>query len=205
MRVSIPEAKKIKHYYGCVAGFLLDEEERQELIEITPVGRQETRSFQRKFCAILCSRAQSNFFSILRTKLAHRRTDFERCGFDRRRFAYQGMVEIAEQVFDAPTRLGFLDGNTSADWLMKCKIPNGRWPADCFGFNALANAADTYEWRKSPTRKVADGLKIFVKNLDKCNIWTGFFTANRCMLFRHRHNILLKSSKNIPRNFIRRF
>jgi hypothetical protein len=36
-------------------------------------------------------------------------------------------------------------------------------------------------------------LKIFGKNSDKCNTAAGFFTANRCMLFRHRHNILLKS------------
>lgn len=36
-------------------------------------------------------------------------------------------------------------------------------------------------------------------NLDKFNISTGFFTANRCMLFSQRHNILLKSE--IPRKF----
>ena len=43
LRVSIPEAEKIKHFYGCVAGFLMDEDEKQEIIEIKPVGRNETR------------------------------------------------------------------------------------------------------------------------------------------------------------------
>jgi cell division protein FtsA len=51
LRVSIPEANKIKHFYGCVAGFLMNADERQEIIEITPVGRQETRNCRRKFCA----------------------------------------------------------------------------------------------------------------------------------------------------------
>jgi len=39
LRVSIPEANKIKREHGCVAGFLLDEHERQEIIEIVPFGR----------------------------------------------------------------------------------------------------------------------------------------------------------------------
>ncbi|MCA1624949.1 MAG: cell division protein FtsA [Acidobacteria bacterium] len=48
LRVSIPEAAKIKHFYGCVAGFLMSEDEKQETIEVTPVGRQETRQLSKE-------------------------------------------------------------------------------------------------------------------------------------------------------------
>ncbi|MBA2621189.1 MAG: cell division protein FtsA, partial [Acidobacteria bacterium] len=51
LRVSIPEAAKIKHFYGCVAGFLMNADERREIIEITPVGRSETRQLSKE---ILC-------------------------------------------------------------------------------------------------------------------------------------------------------
>ncbi len=46
LRVSIPEANAIKHNYGCVAPFLFREGEGQEVIEINPVGRNETRGFE---------------------------------------------------------------------------------------------------------------------------------------------------------------
>ncbi|HKX82598.1 MAG TPA: cell division protein FtsA, partial [Pyrinomonadaceae bacterium] len=51
LRVSIQDANRIKHRYGCVASFLMDTEERQEMIEIVPVGRSETRGLTRE---ILC-------------------------------------------------------------------------------------------------------------------------------------------------------
>src|SRR3982751_297634 len=47
LRVSIPEANKIKHNWGCVAAFLLDEDERQEVIEIVPFGRSESRELSK--------------------------------------------------------------------------------------------------------------------------------------------------------------
>src|SRR6185295_18686734 len=36
LRVSIPEANKIKHNWGCVASFLMDDDERGEIIQILP-------------------------------------------------------------------------------------------------------------------------------------------------------------------------
>src|SRR5690606_22558424 len=47
LRVSIPQANQIKHDFGCVAGFLLDDDERQEVIEILPVGRSEKRGLSK--------------------------------------------------------------------------------------------------------------------------------------------------------------
>ena len=43
LRVSIQEANKIKHDFGCVAAFLMSDDERQQVIEIVPVGRSESR------------------------------------------------------------------------------------------------------------------------------------------------------------------
>ncbi len=112
LRVSIQEASKIKQRYGCVASFLLDDEERQENIEIMPVGRTETRGLTKE---ILCDIMQPRAIELLQ-HVAHEtaRTQAQISsgviltggGSNAR-----GMVEIAEQVFDAPTRLGYLNEN----------------------------------------------------------------------------------------------
>ncbi len=58
LRVSIPEATKIKENWGCVASFLLDDDERQEVIEIVPFGRTETRGLSKEIlCDIMQPRA----------------------------------------------------------------------------------------------------------------------------------------------------
>ena len=57
LRVSIPEANKIKHAFGCVSGFLLSDDERTEMIEIQPVGRSETRGLTKE---ILCALIQTH-------------------------------------------------------------------------------------------------------------------------------------------------
>jgi cell division protein FtsA len=62
LRVSIQDANKIKQKYGCVAGFLLDAEERQELVEIVPVGRNETRGLSKE---ILCDIMQPRAIELL--------------------------------------------------------------------------------------------------------------------------------------------
>jgi cell division protein FtsA len=110
LRVSIQEANKIKHRYGCVASFLMDDEERQEVIEIQPVGRNEMRGLSRE---ILCDIMQPRAVELLQ-HIAH-----ETLGTGVQipsgvvltggGSMARGMVEIAEQVFDAPTRLGFIE------------------------------------------------------------------------------------------------
>ena len=67
LRVSIPEATKIKHFYGCVAGFLMSDEEKQSVIEVTPVGRQETRQLSKE---ILCDIMQPRAIELLQ-HIAH--------------------------------------------------------------------------------------------------------------------------------------
>ncbi|HQY68292.1 MAG TPA: cell division protein FtsA, partial [Pyrinomonadaceae bacterium] len=58
LRVSIPQGNKIKHEFGCVASFLLGADERDEMIEIQPVGRSETRGLSKEIlCDIMQPRA----------------------------------------------------------------------------------------------------------------------------------------------------
>jgi cell division protein FtsA len=132
LRVSIQEANKIKHSYGCVAGFLLDDDERQENIEIVPVGRTETRGLTKE---ILCDIMQPRAIELLQ-HISHETAAAQAQissgviltggGSNGR-----GMVEIAEQVFDAPTRLGYLEQNyfgglaeqaTGPEWAVSCGL-----------------------------------------------------------------------------------
>lgn len=110
LRVSIQEANKIKHRYGCVASFLLDDESRAENIEIVPVGRTETRGLTKE---ILCDIMQPRAIELLQ-HIAHETSQMQAqissgvilTGGGSNAL---GMVEIAEQVFDAPTRRGYLE------------------------------------------------------------------------------------------------
>ena len=130
LRVSIPEANKIKHHYGCVASFLMDDQERQEVIEIIPVGRSETRGLSKE---ILCDIMQPRAIEMLQ-HVAH-----EVAGTHAQISSgviltgggalARGMVEIAEQVFDAPTRLGLLEPEYFGGLVEKIQGP--QWAVSC--------------------------------------------------------------------------
>jgi len=107
LRVSIQDANQIKHRFGCVASFLLGDDERLEDIEILPVGRTETRALSKEIlCDIMQPRAvellQHIAHEVSRSRLQTSSGVVLTGGGANAR----GMVEIAEQVFDAPTRLG---------------------------------------------------------------------------------------------------
>ena len=124
LRVSIPEAGKIKELYGCVAGFLMDEEERAQIIEINPVGRSETRILSKEtLCDILQPRAiellQHVALEVINTGAQMSSGVILTGGGSLNR----GMVEIAEQVFDAPTRLGFLESGLFTGLLDEVNSP----------------------------------------------------------------------------------
>jgi cell division protein FtsA len=124
LRVSIPEATKIKHFYGCVAGFLMDEEERQSIIEVTPVGRQETRQLSKEIlCDIMQPRAVELLQHIAQEVFSIRGQISSGVVLTGGGSLNRGMVEIAEQVFDAPTRLGFLDGKLFGGLLDEAQNP----------------------------------------------------------------------------------
>jgi len=130
LRVSIPEANKIKHNHGCVASFLMDDQERQEMIEIVPVGRNETRGLSKE---ILCDIMQPRAVELLQ-HVAH-----ETIGTHAQISSgviltgggslTRGMVEIAEQVFDAPTRLGYMEPEYFGGLVERIQSP--QWAVAC--------------------------------------------------------------------------
>src|SRR3954447_20099586 len=110
LRVSIPEANKIKHSWGCVASFLLEDEERDQMIEIQPFGRSDTRGLSKE---ILCDIMQPRAVELMQH--VARETNTSKAQISGGVFLtgggamIRGLAEIAEQVFDAPTRAGFLE------------------------------------------------------------------------------------------------
>jgi cell division protein FtsA len=110
LRVSIQDANKIKQNYGCVAGFLLNDDEREELIEIVPVGRSETRGLSKEIlCDIMQPRAVELLQHIAQDVNATQLQIPSGVVLTGGGSIVRGMVEIAEQVFDAPTRNGLLE------------------------------------------------------------------------------------------------
>lgn len=162
LRVSIPEAERIKRRYGCVASFLMNAEERQEIIEVTPVGRNETRLLSKE---ILCDIMQPRAIELLH----HVAREIAGAGgqissgviLTGGSVLIRGMSEIAEQVFDAPTRLGFpetarfgalVDEIQSPDWTVACGLAFASFKAQMRGH---------YPGGKSSAQKVARWFENF--------------------------------------------
>jgi cell division protein FtsA len=162
LRVSIPEANKIKHLYGCVASFLLDEQEKQEVIEIVPFGRKETRGLSKEIlCDIMQPRAvelvQHVASSVAKAKAQISGGVFLTGGGS----LVHGLAEIAEQVFDAPTRVGMLDPMYFGGLADEARGP--QWATAC----GLALRSMRFQVRneagsgKSSARKVAEWFGSF--------------------------------------------
>jgi cell division protein FtsA len=162
LRVSIPEANKIKHDFGCVASFLMDEHERQQVIEIMPVGRSEARGLSKE---ILCDIMQPRAVELLQ-HIAHEVAESKAQISSGVVLAgggslVRGMVEIAEQVFDAPTRLGFLDPEYFGGLTEKVQSPD--WAVACgLALSSMrTQIRESNTSSRSPTRKVAEWFENF--------------------------------------------
>jgi len=161
LRVSIPEAEKIKRRYGCVAGFLLHPEEKQEIIEITPVGRNEKRQLSKE---ILCDIMQPRAIELLQ----HVAEEVSRVNGQISSGVVLtgggaltlGTVEIAEQVFDAPTRLGFPEKRRLGGLIDEIESPE--W-AVALGLTLASMRAQLREFHggRSATQKVAQWFESF--------------------------------------------
>jgi len=130
LRVSIQDANKIKQKHGCVAGFLLNDEERQEMIDIVPVGRNETRGLSKE---ILCDIMQPRALELLQ-HVAHEVNATQMqipsgVVLTGGGSMVRGMVEIAEQVFDAPTRNGLPEAEFFSG--LAGQIQSGAWAVAC--------------------------------------------------------------------------
>src|SRR4029078_3963078 len=162
LRVSIPEANKIKHDFGCVASFLMDDHERQQIIEIMPVGRSEPRGLSKE---ILCDIMQPRAIELLQ-HIAHEvgETHAQISGgviLTGGGSLARGMIEIAEQVFDAPTRLGFLEHEYFGGLVEKIQSPD--WAVACgLALSSMrSQARESGNGAKSPGRKVAEWIENF--------------------------------------------
>lgn len=162
LRVSIPEANKIKHNWGCVASFLLDEEERQEIIEIVPFGRNETRGLSKEIlCDIMQPRAVELMQHVARETSAAKAQISGGVFLTGGGAMVRGLAEIAEQVFDAPTRAGFLEPSHVGGLIDEVQGP--QWATVC----GLALRSMRSQMRgdgsggKSSARKVAEWFGSF--------------------------------------------
>lgn len=160
LRVSIADAEKIKRRTGCVAGFLLTDEERNEAIEITPVGRSETRELSQEIlCDILQPRAVELLQYIAQEVAGSGQQISSGVILTGGTAAIRGIVEIAEQVFDAPTRVGYpredllgglLDGLHSPEWsvavgLALTSMRSGKGSGSGPGRSASRKVAEWFE------------------------------------------------------------
>jgi cell division protein FtsA len=162
LRVSIPEAAKIKHLYGCVAGFLMDEDERQGIIEITPVGRQETRQLSKEIlCDIMQPRAIELLQHIAHEVFSAKAQISSGVVLTGGGSLNRGMVEIAEQVFDAPTRLGFLDHRHFGGLFDEIQSPEWATASGLALSSLRSQVREQSVNGKSPTRKVAEWFENF--------------------------------------------
>jgi cell division protein FtsA len=110
LRTPIPEAEKIKRTVGCASSASLTEEQRSEVVEVPSVGGRPARQLSRQIlCDILQPRAEEVLMQVA--------DEIKESGWERQLSSgvvltgggalLGGLVEVAEQVFDAPVRVGF--------------------------------------------------------------------------------------------------
>jgi cell division protein FtsA len=161
LRVSIPEAEKLKRQYGCVAKFLLHPDVRQEIIEITPVGRNETRQLSKEIlCDIMQPRAIELLHHIAEEVLNAGGQISSGVVLTGGASLILGTVEIAEQVFDAPTRLGFPEKSNFSGLIDEIESPE--WAVACgLTLSSMRSQLREYQGGKSPTQRVARWFENF--------------------------------------------
>jgi cell division protein FtsA len=132
LRVSISDANKIKNQHGCVAGFLLTDEERESQISIVPVGRTEARPLSKGLLTEIMQPRAEELLEYLAATVRERNIPLS-SGIVLTGGASmsRGMVDLAEQYFDAPTRLGVVSSDQVAglndevgapDWSVACGL-----------------------------------------------------------------------------------
>jgi cell division protein FtsA len=161
LRVSIPEAERIKCDFGCVAKFLMSADEKQQIIEITPVGRTETRQLSKE---ILCDIMQPRAIELLQ----HISEEVRNAGHQISSGVIltggsamiPGIVELAEQVFDSPTRIGKLERGRFEGLTDNIKTPD--WAVACgLVYSSFKTQLRENRGSKSPTQKVAQWFENF--------------------------------------------
>lgn len=160
LRVSIPQANKIKHDYGCVASFLLSDDERMETIEIMPVGRSEPRGLSKE---LLCDIMQPRAVELLQHIAREVRTAEVRIPsgvvMTGGGAMTRGICEIAEQIFDAPTRIGFLENEYFIGLMDSVQTPDWAVAAGLSQYSMRSQIRGHKYGGTSPVRAVTDWMK----------------------------------------------
>ena len=157
LRTPIPEAEKIKRNVGCACALSLSESERGELVDVPSVGGRPPRQLSRQIlCDILQPRAEE--------VLSHVADEIREAGWEGQLSSgvvltgggalLDGMVEIAEQVFDAPVRLGYPERDRFGGLVEDIQSP--AWAA-ASGLCLMAPRAKSAEMRASLARAHASG------------------------------------------------
>ncbi len=163
LRTPIPEAEKIKRAAGCAASLCLSEGQRGELIEVPSVGGRPPRQLSRQIlCDILQPRAEEVLSQVA--------DEIRESGWEGQLSSgivltgggalLNGMVEVAEQVFDAAVRVGYPERDRFGGLIEDIQGPS--WAA-ATGLCLMAQRAKTAEMRASATRvPQAGGLGALV-------------------------------------------
>lgn len=162
LRVSIQEANRIKHDFGCVAAYLMSDEEKKQVIEIVPVGRSESRRLSKEIlCDIMQPRAVELLQHIAKEIVNTQWQIPSGVVLTGGGALARGMVEVAEQVFDAPTRLGFLEDGYFGG--LAGEVQNPSWAVACgLALSSIrSQVRDQYAGGRSPSRKVAQWFENF--------------------------------------------
>src|SRR3954452_16750233 len=157
LRTPIPEAEKIKRTVGCAYSSSLNEMQRGELVEVPSVGGRAPRQLSRQIlCDILQPRAEE--------VLMHVADEIKESGWERQLSSgvvvagggalLDGMVEVAEQVFDAPVRPGFPERDRFGGLVKDIQSP--AWAAAA-GLALVAQRAQMQEARAGVGRRGSTG------------------------------------------------
>ena len=157
LRTPIPEAEKIKRGVGCACALSLSEGERSELVEVPSVGGRPPRQLSRQIlCDILQPRAEE--------VLSHVADEIREAGWEGQLSSgvvlagggalLGGMVEIAEQVFDAPVRIGYPERDRFGGLVEDIQSP--AWAAAA-GLCLIRQRAKSAEMRASLARAQSAG------------------------------------------------
>jgi cell division protein FtsA len=162
LRVSIQDAERIKREMGCVASYLMDEEEKQEIIEITPVGRNETRQLTKEILSDILQPRAVELLQYVAQEVANTNAQISSgVILTGGGASIRGIVDIAEQVFDAPTRVGFPREELFGGLIDELQSPE--WSV-AIGLALTSMRSQIREYNsggKSPTRKVAEWFENF--------------------------------------------
>src|ERR671916_1576713 len=153
LRTPIPEAEKIKRSAGCAYSASLNEMARGELVEAPSVGGRPPRQLSRQIlCGLLQPRAEE--------VLMHVADEIRESGWERQLSSgviltgggalLGGMVEIAEQVFDALVRTGYPERDRFGGLVEDVQSP--AWTAAA-GLSLVAQRAHYAEARASAGRR----------------------------------------------------